>query len=518
MSTPTGTPRPVTTGRTGTRVEFATTPPPVHVPLPEPTEDGPGWAVGLTFAALTALGFVAALSFAGTPAGTVLAEVNSSLNWDGIGTMLVFAAAVAGWVNDRLDDTFVALTAAAALVVLGTITAEDLFTTLGAEPIWLLVAAFVLASGVNRTGLPARLAIVLVGRARSARQLVHLLTAGLVLTALLVPSTSGRAALVVPVFAALAAAFEHRERLVRALAVLFPTVVLLSAIATLVGAGAHLVTSQVLAAATGDGISFAQWLVLGLPLAAVSSHAAAELVLLMFTGRDERRAGLRVDAAHLREQVGVPEQVQRSERRAAALLALVIALWSTAGLHAFPPALVALAGALLITAPRLGTTTLGKAVNEVPWALLLFMAATAAMGSALTSSGATGWLTTRVLDLSGDGPALLVAVTVLSAAAHLVVQSRSARSSVLIPLVVPAAMATGWNPAAVAFASTAAAGFCHTLPSSAKPVAMFARLDGVTTYGRGDLVRLSAALGPLVVVLTLAFSFLVWPHLGLPLH
>jgi hypothetical protein len=43
---------------------------------------------------------------------------------------------------------------------------------------------------------------------------------------------------------------------------------------------------------------------------------------------------------------------------------------------------------------------------------------------------------------------------------------------VLVSLVVPAAIALGLSPVAVAFTSTAAAGFCHPLTSSAKPVAM----------------------------------------------
>ena len=70
---------------------------------------------------------------------------------------------------------------------------------------------------------------------------------------------------------------------------------------------------------------------------------------------------------------------------------------------------------------------------------------------------------------------------------------------------------------AVAFASTAAAGFCHTLTSSAKPVAMFAETDGVAHYSPADLLRLSAWLGPLSTALVLVFSFAVWPALGLPL-
>ncbi|MBA8827602.1 anion transporter [Saccharopolyspora lacisalsi] len=497
-------------------VEYATPSRPAPARREHPHAGG-GWAVGLTLVALGALGFVAAVSFVHTPVGTVTESSGIAVDWGAIGTMLVFTAAVAGWVTDKLDDTFVALTAAAALVVLGTLDPEDLFTTLGAEPIWLLVVAFVLAAGVNRTGLPTRLAIALAARATTARQLTHLLTAGLVITALLVPSTSGRAALVLPVFTALAGAFAEHRRLVRALALLFPSVVLLSAIATLVGAGAHLVTSQVLAGTTGAGIGFGRWLLLGLPLAVVSSHLATELILLVHTRRRDRRVPLRVDAAALREQVGVGHRVGREELRAAALLGIVIALWSTGPLHGFPPALVALAGALLITSPRLGTVRLGTAVSEVPWALLLFMAATAALGTALTSSGAASWLAGHVLDV-GSGTGLLILVIVLSVAAHLLVQSRSARSSVLIPLVIPAATAVGMNPAALAFASTAGAGFCHTLPSSAKPVAMFARVEGVTTYDTRDLAALAAPLGLLTAALVLLCSLTLWPYLGLPLY
>ena len=69
--------------------------------------------------------------------------------------------------------------------------------------------------------------------------------------------------------------------------------------------------------------------------------------------------------------------------------------------------------------------------------------------------------------------------------------------------------------AGTAFASTAAAGFCHTLPSSAKPVAMFSDIEGMETFSPDDLRRLSLLLGPLMVVLVMACSAWLWPLLGL---
>jgi solute carrier family 13 (sodium-dependent dicarboxylate transporter), member 2/3/5 len=437
-------------------------------------------------------------------------------------TVVVFVSALLLWVGTRLDETLVALGAAVVLVLAGVLNDTAFFGTLAGSTIWLLIAAFVLATGVSGTGLTTRVATRLVARARSVRQLAHLVTAALAATAFAVPATSGRAALAVPVFVALARVLSDRPRVVHALAVLFPTVILLSAVATLIGAGAHLVTNQILAASTGVSVTFGQWLLLGVPLAVVSAHITAELVLALFTRPADRRVALRVPVAAIAEQVDTPVtgQLSAAQRRAALVLAAVMLAWCTASLHGMDPALVALAGALALSAPRVGVVTLAEALKGVPWSLLLFMAATAALAAALITSGAAGWLAGALFGPLDSGPPwlFLVVVVVASVAAHLVIQSRTARSSVLVPLVVPAAIALGLNPVAVAFASTAAAGFCHTLTSSAKPVAMFARIDDVTTYDAHDLLRLSAWLAPLTAALVLGCSLFVWPHLGLPLH
>lgn len=155
------------------------------------------------------------------------------------------------------------------------------------------------------------------------------------------------------------------------------------------------------------------------------------------------------------------------------------------------------------------------ALRTVPWSLLLFMAATMAMGIALADSGAARWLVGGV-PLDVPPWVFLAVVTGVSTAAHLVLQSRSARSSVLVPLVVAAAAGAGVNPVTAALASTAAAGFCHTLPASAKPVTLFAGIPDTPTYTPRDLLRLSALLAPLTALLVLAFALAVWPLLGVP--
>lgn len=444
-------------------------------------------------------------------------------NFAGLGadarlTLAVFALATCAWIATPVDDTYIALGAGLALTVTGVISSDTLFGTLGDSTVWLLICAFVLAAAVTRTGLAGRAAAFLVGGARTVRQLVHLTTAALVVTAFAVPATSGRAALALPVFLALAKALADRRRLVVMLALLLPTVILLSAVATLIGAGAHLITVSVLWQATGERIGFTEWLVLGLPLAVASSHLAAEAVLLTTTRRADRKAPVRITPEQIQEHSDDPVTGpwSQAEKRCALLLGTVVVLWCSEPLHRVPPAVVALIGAVVAASPALGTVHLKDALKTVPWSLLLFMAATMAMGVALADSGAAKWLVDGLP--GGVGPvSFLIVVIAISTAAHLVLQSRSARSSVLVPLVVAAAVGAGVNPVAAALASTAAAGFCHTLPASAKPVTLFSDLPGTPTYTPRDLLRLSAVLAPLTAALVLLFAVAVWPLLGVPL-
>ncbi|WP_208604897.1 SLC13 family permease, partial [Streptomyces mutomycini] len=233
--------------------------------------------------------------------------------------------------------------------------------------------------------------------------------------------------------------------------------------------------------------------------------------------RADRRGPVRIGVGEIQEHSDRPVTgpLEPGEARCAMLLGTVVVLWCSEPLHGVPPALVALIGAVVAASPALGTVRLKDALSTVPWSLLLFMAATMAMGAALSQSGAAKWLVSG-LPTGGGVPnwAFLAVVVVLSTAAHLVLQSRSARSSVLVPLVVAAAAGLGTNPVAAALASTAAAGFCHTLPASAKPVALFADVPGVPTYTPRDLLRLSSVLAPLSAAVVLLFALGVWPLLG----
>lgn len=432
----------------------------------------------------------------------------ASLDRPARAALILFGLAIIGWGLTRLDDTLVALLAALGMALWVFPTPDPVFAALGNGLVWLLIAAFILADALKRAGLADRLARLVAARARSPRTLFHGLGLVMLATAFVVPSTSGRAALMIPVHAALAGATAN-PRLRRALALLFPTAILLSAFASLTGAGAHLLAAEMIGRLTGRPIGFLDWALLGLPFALASTALAVEAILLLFLTPEDRRTPLAAPAA-------MPPVVARHALPAGAIAALVVLGWFTAPLHGVDDTLIALAGALLLTLPGLGGGGLRDGLKAVEWPLILFMAATIAIADGLTESGVSGRLVGGVLDgLGGIAPVLACAgLAAIGLLLHLVVQSRTARVSVLLPPVLAGAAGLGLDPAGAGLLVVAATGFCQTLMASAKPVAMFALAGEGQGYGPADLLRLALALLPMLFALLLLFALAVWPALG----
>ncbi|NJK45247.1 MAG: hypothetical protein HC933_14105, partial [Pleurocapsa sp. SU_196_0] len=276
----------------------------------------------------------------------------------------------------------------------------------------------------------------------------------------------GRAALLVPVFVALAGAIPN-PRSSKQLAILFPTTILLSAVASLIGAGAHLVTADIVARVSGERLDFLRWALLGTPLALISCYGSAWVILRVFLTNTERLEHLDFSSS-ASPDLQPKGKLEGAERFTLFTVVALVGLWATEGLHGIDSTIVALIGALVVTYPKRGAIGFKDALKSVEWNTLLFMAATLELGEALVSSGSAKAIVEHLFSTLGNAsassPLVIVGVIVaLSLLAHLVVVSRTARSSVLVPLVIALAIGLGYSPTALAFASTAAAGYCLTL-------------------------------------------------------
>jgi anion transporter len=444
----------------------------------------------------------------------VIFTMPGELSLAGRMALTTFVLTVIGWTVTKLNDTFVALFAALGLVLTATIQTENLFASLGNSVVWLMIGAFIIARGLTQSGLSGRLTYLAVSRARTVGQLFWLLTWALLGTALLIPSTSARAALMVPVYQAMTNAFKD-ARINRALALMLPINILMSGVASLVGAGAHLVINDAVGQLTGQPFTFVEWLLMGLPFAIVSCAISTGVILHLFLDRERRQRALSGASVG---SLQAPGALSAGERFMLVVTGVVVALWATESLHGIDNALVAVLGALATALPRPGVVKFKEAAKGIEWEMILFVAASLALSAALVESGAGSWLVHALLIGSGVADLgsqfiVLLGVTVITLTSHLYITSRSARGAVIAPLTVLLAFSLGFDPRILAFVTAAGVGYCITLTVSAKPLHMFQAIDGGEhlAFQPRDLLKASTVLAPVHVGLIVAFGLFYWP-------
>ncbi len=429
-------------------------------------------------------------------------------------TLAIFGATVILWIATRYDRTAIGLGAALLLVLVGVLPARNLYATLGQSLIWLLIGAFIIASVLTEIRLAERLARLVLRPARNVSRLFYGMTWLIAGTAFMIPSTTGRAAFLLPVFLTLASSIANRA-VTRAMSVHIPVIILLSAAGSLIGAGAHLVAVDLMRDTDGTTIGFAQWVMLALPFALAMCMAATFVVLRLFLSPEDR--ALRLD--NLADLEAPP--LGGREKFILAIVAITIGMWLTHLLHGIDVAIVTLVAALVVMLASPSGKSIKESVLAIDWNLILFVAAASAIGEALVVANVAGAVTdglTNGTALSATHPAVVVAfIAVIASLGHLLITSRTARAVALIPLLAFPAAAFGYETKALIFLTVIATGYCLTLTVSAKSLIVY---SGASTdsFSHADLLRLSSVLFPLHLVLIVIFALYVWPWLGLPLQ
>jgi anion transporter len=423
--------------------------------------------------------------------------------------LFAFGLALLLWTGTRLPAAAVALGGALLAVLGGAVPQRALLEGFGNGVVWLMIGAFMLGGAVRATGLAEHLTSLVAGRARSVGGLLWLVTLALGPLALVIPSTSARAAIALPVLRPLAEAAGD-PRVTRALMLLAPVTILVSTAGSLVGAGSHLIANEILAEAGGERIGFAAWLLYGLPFAVIACAMSCVAIGWLFLDRRTRQRPLRV-------AVGTPAPLGGPAWATLGIGAGMVLLWLGSAWHGLDPATVAVLGALALTAPRIGPLGWKEALGSVSWDLVIFVAAALVLSEALIATGAAAWLLGALSSAFGlgagrGGLALLAGIAALSLTAHLYMTSHAARTAALLPPLLLLAEGAGLPLAAVAFVATVGIDYCLTTPVSSKALLMFQEAGG---WRPADLLRLSTLLLPAHLLLMTLFALSWWRWVGL---
>jgi sodium-dependent dicarboxylate transporter 2/3/5 len=377
--------------------------------------------------------------------------------------------------------------------------------------VFLFMGGFVLALALERHRLHTRIALVVV-RALGARAdtLVLGFMAATAFISMWVSNTA-TAVMMLPIGASVAllaradadAAPDPRFATSLMLGIAYASSI--GGLATLIGTPPNALLAAFMLETYGVEIGFAQWMIVGVPLVLVALPLTW-LVLVRVAFRFSLRE-LPGGAAAIRHEHHLLGPVTAAQRRVGALFVITALLWIlrpfidrwVPGLNDTGIAIAAAVAAFLVPAGTGRGEFLmdWKAVEKLPWGVLILFGGGLALAEAVTRTGLAEWIGAQLSALQA-WPILAVVLLVTTVVIFLTeLTSNTATAAAFLPLVAPLAVALGQNPFLLLVPAAIAASCAFMLPVATPPNAI--------VYGSGHVtIPQMARAGILLNILFIA--------------
>ncbi|WP_338448615.1 SLC13 family permease [Niallia oryzisoli] len=438
------------------------------------------------------------------------------LNYDAKISIFAFLSAMTLWITTKIPAGFVAISLIMFIVIMNAANPDLLYDSLSEEVVWLMVGSFIIGEAVKQSQLAERLTVSILRKCHKKSNVLLGLSSILFASVFFIPSTSGRAALSMPIIQQLSEKFSTKEQ--RVLAVLAPVIILMSTSATLIGAGSHLIGIGLLESTVDQSISFSKWFILGVPFAIVITLVSFFIIKWILWPKDGFR---KAEYVQTEEKIMVKRPINGKEKKIIILISFLILGWMTERIHGYDIAFITMIGAVLVMTPNYGIISWKQGMKSVSWNLIVFVAAATALGKVLVDTGAVKWIETKMLNvlyLFIGAPEWLIVLIILllTVSSHLYITSHTTRAIVFIPGLLLFSETIGVNPSTVVFLSLIGMNYCVTVPVSSKALLLFYE-ESEISYDASHLLKISAILMPLYILIMMLFYFSYWQWMGLQL-
>ena len=454
--------------------------------------------------------------------------------------LAILALTVVWWMTEALPLAATALLATALSIAAAVAPARQVLAPYADPVIFLFMGSFLLGEAFHVYGLDERVARGLLGLRAFSRSprgvLAGFGTASATISSML--SNTATAALLTPVASGAVAprggkASGPPSRFESSVLLMVAYGASIGGLATLIGTPPNLLTAGMIERLGGVRVTFADWLVFGIPVSIALLVVALLIMRVTLARSADAAAGAAASA--LGEPAADAER-RRGARWTALALLLALALWTAPAVAAgvwgrgsavaraldahLPEAGVALlCGSLLFVAPvrlrpRRFAITWDHA-QGINWGVLMLFGGGLSLGSLAETTGLARWAGEGVVRSGlATSPGGLLFVAIAAGLALTEVASNTAAATLLVPVVIAAAKQAGFDPVAPALGCGMACSCAFVFPVSTPPNAIVFGTGRVplTRMIRAGVLLDLACLAVLWVAVTLLRPLL--PHAG----
>lgn len=408
----------------------------------------------------------------------------------GKAAIAVFFSIFILWVTQSLPTYLTSLTAIVLLVATGAWSEKQALGVFGLDVMWVMLMAFFITSGMEKSGFAKRLALWVISRfGHTARSTLATLAITNLILAFLVPSTTARATLMLPISLLILKVYKAvpgESNFGRQLVIQQLQFNNICTTGILTATSPQIMAVGLIKDLTGSNVTWMDWFAASFPVAALTVLASLVIGNVLF--KSEVKVPPLEDGQQpsdakkeFREQYNQLGRLTKNELKALIIFAVTVFLWATDGYHyalfgmQISLVMVTLISGILFFMPYIGIANWKDA--KVPWDLILFSVGAYSVGLSLDASGGATFILNSIfgsLDLASLGFfKLYVIVMFIAMFSHLVFTSKTVRTIILIPTIIGIAKSAGVSPIALALPASFTIADVITLPPHSKPNLIF---------------------------------------------
>lgn len=435
--------------------------------------------------------------------------------------LALLALMIIWWITEAIPVAATALLPLAGLPLLGVAKLGEASAPYADPIIFLFIGGFIVAAGIEKSGLHRRIALGVLGLTGTAPTAI---VGGFMIATTLLSmwiSNTATALMMMPIALAVCVAAvsegEDRRKLCAATVLGVAWAASIGGIGTPVGSPTNLIANRWLEGA-GTGLTFPQWMMIGCSIIVVLIPVGWLLLTRVFYPLNAQKANPEAGAI-IAAQTKSLGPMRPTERRVLIVFSCVALAWmfreplsKLPGLSGLSDMVIAIIGAIaLFIIPSGDKTKPGSALldwttaERIPWGIAILFGGGLSMASAMEAAGVSAWIGAS---LSGIGALPIIGIIVVLVAATVFASelaSNVATLTAMLPVLTALVAATGADPLIIGAAAGFAASFGFMLPvaTAANAIAYATGAPKQSEMLRSGLVM--NLLGITAIVLAVAF-------------
>ena len=430
------------------------------------------------------------------------------------------------WATEAIPVAVTALLPLALFPLLGITSFEEAAVPYANKNIYLFLGGFILALGIESSGLHKRIAlkmIIAVGSSGASLIGGFMLVAALISMWVMNTSTTlmllpiGLAVCTVMADTIPGLSEKQKKDFDTALLLGIAYAATIGGMSTLIGTAPNIVFSSFMQDTYGVEISMLNWMMLGVPLAAVLLIGAwISLTKYVFKINFEASSESKLELKKILDEMGA---LSKDEIRISIIFGLAVFAWVFRKLlvnfelfSGLTDAGIAIIAAILIfmtpSATKKGDLLKWEKSKDLPWGLLILFGGGLSLAAQISSSGLGIWIGESLIVLSTIPPILLILAVATLIIFLTEITSNVTTTTTFLPVFGGVAIAIGILPVSLTIPVCLAASCAFMLPVATPPNAI---VYGSNKFTIATMMKAGIALNIIGILVVTLFSYFLAP-------